>query len=166
MDRLILFRHAKAERDSESGDDFDRPLAPRGRSEAKAMGEQLAALGFRPDLVLISPALRTRETWELAAEALPPGVETCLEPRLYNADSTAIRRLAEAAGEGRGTVVVVGHNPGLQELAVRCLLEGAAPSSFMARAQRKFPPAAVAVFEFDAAGRPVADGLFYPEKEP
>ena len=93
MDRLILFRHAKAERDSESGDDFDRPLAPRGRSEAKAMGEQLAALGFRPDLVLISPALRTRETWELAAEALPPGVETCLEPRLYNADSTAIRRL-------------------------------------------------------------------------
>jgi phosphohistidine phosphatase len=165
MDRLILFRHAKAESDAQSGDDFDRALAPRGRREARAMGDQLAALGFKPDLVLVSPAQRTRETWELAADALPGG-EVRLEPSLYNAEAGAIRRLAERAGEGRGTVVVVAHNPGLQELTLRLLMEGAAPSSFLARAQRKFPPAAVAVFEFDAAERPVADGLFYPEREP
>jgi phosphohistidine phosphatase len=164
MDRLILFRHAKAEKDADTGDDFDRPLAPRGRREAQAMGEQLAALGFRPDVALVSPSLRTRETWEIAAEALP-GAEPRYQASLYNAEAGAIRRLAEAAGEGSGTVVVVGHNPGLQELVLRLLIEGAAPASFLARAQRKFPPAAVAVFEFDAAGRPVADGLFYPERE-
>jgi phosphohistidine phosphatase len=164
MDRLILFRHAKAESEAASGDDFDRALAPRGQREAKAMGAQLAALGFRPDLVLVSPALRTRETWELAKAALPHA-EVRLEPALYNAEAGAIRRLAERAGEGRGTVVVVAHNPGLQELALRLLIEGVAPSSFLARAQRKFPPAAVAVFDFDPAGRAVADGLFYPERE-
>ena len=165
MDRLILFRHAKAETDAESGDDFDRALAPRGRREAKAMGERLAALGVSPDLALVSPAVRTRQTWELATEALPSG-EVRLEPSLYNADAGQIRRLAERAGDGCGTVVVVGHNPGLQELTLRLLLEGAAPSGFIGRAQRKFPPAAVAVFDFDAAGRPVADGLYYPEREP
>lgn len=164
MDRLILFRHAKAESDAASGDDFDRALAPRGRREARAMGVQLAALGYTPDVALVSPALRTRETWEIAAEAWPGG-ELQLTPALYNAEASVIRRLADAAGEGRGTVVVVAHNPGLQELTLRLLIEGAAPSSFLARAQRKFPPAAVAVFEFDAAGRAVADGLFYPERE-
>jgi phosphohistidine phosphatase len=164
MDRLILFRHAKAEGDSPSGDDFDRPLAPRGRREARAMGEQLCALGYRPDLALVSPALRTRETWEIAEESLT-GAEVRFEPSLYNAECGAIRRLAETAGEGRGTVVVVGHNPGLQELAVRLLAEGAAPAAFLARAQRHFPPAAAAVFDIDAAGRAAADGLFYPARK-
>jgi phosphohistidine phosphatase len=164
MNRLILFRHAKAERDAPSGDDFDRPLAPRGRREAKAMGEQLAALGVRPDLALISPAARTRETWKLAAEALP-GAELRLEPLLYNAEAGAIRRLAEQAGDGRGAVVVVAHNPGLQELAVRLLFEGSSPASYLARAQKHFPPAAVAIFDIDAFGRAVADGLHYPERE-
>ncbi len=165
MDRLILFRHAKAESDAASGDDFDRALAPRGRREAKAMGEHLATLGCRPDLALVSPSLRTRETWEIAGAALPE-CETRLEPHLYNAEAGVIRRLAEAAGRGRGTVVVVGHNPGLQELALRLLIEGAAPASFVARAQRKFPPAAIAIFDFDAAERATADGLFYPERQP
>ena len=164
MDRLILFRHAKAESDAPSGDDFDRALSARGRREAKAMGEQLAALGLRPDLALVSPSLRTRETWQIAAEAVSGG-EARLTPALYNAEASAIRRLAEAAGEGRGTLVVVGPNPGMQELTLRLLMEGAAPAAYLARAQRKFPPAAVAVFEFDVAGRAVAAGLYYPERE-
>lgn len=161
MNRLILLRHAKAETEAASGDDFDRPLAPRGRREAKAMGAQLAALGFRPDVALVSPALRTRETWEIAAESLAAG-EVRLDPTLYNAEAKTIRRLAEAAG---GTVLVVAHNPGLQELAVSLMRDGAAPAAFLARALRDFPPAAVAVFDIDAAGRAIADGLFYPERE-
>lgn len=164
MDRLILLRHAKAETDAASGDDFDRPLAPRGRREAKAVGAQLAALGFRVDVALVSPALRTRETWEIAAEELA-GAEARFDPALYNADARTIARLAEKAGAGRGTVLVVGHNPGLQELAVSLMREGAAPASFLARAMRDFPPAAVAVFDVDAAGRAIADGLFYPERQ-
>jgi phosphohistidine phosphatase len=164
MDRLILFRHAKAEADSESGDDFDRPLAARGRREAKAMGEQFAGLGYAPDLVLVSPAARTRETWEIAAESLAGG-EVVFERALYNAEAREIRRLAEAAGEGRGTVVVVGHNPGLQELAVRLLMEGHGPAGFLAKAQKHFPPAAAAVFDIDEHGQARADGLFYPDRE-
>jgi len=61
-------------------------------------------------------------------------------------------------------VIVVGHNPGLQELAVRLLHEGHAPAGLIARAQRQFPTAAAAVFLFDANGRPAFDGLFYPER--
>jgi phosphohistidine phosphatase len=71
-------------------------------------------------------------------------------------------RLPRAAG---GTVMVVAHNPGLQELAVRLLRDGSAPASFLAQAQRHFPPAAVAVFDIDAVGRPSADRLFYPERK-
>lgn len=164
MNRLILLRHAKAETDAASGDDFDRPLAPRGRREAKAMGAQLAALGFAIDVALVSPALRTRETWEIAAESLP-GAEVRFEKTLYNAEARTIAKLAETAGESRGTVLVVAHNPGLQELAVGLMRDGAAPAAFMARAMRDFPPAAVAVFDIDAAGRAIADGLFYPERE-
>lgn len=162
MDRLILLRHAKAEGDAPSGDDFDRPLAPRGRRESKAMGERLAAMGVRPDIVLVSPALRTRETWEIVGEVLS-AAEVRFEPTLYNAESGVIRRLAEAAGPG--VVLVVAHNPGLQDLAVRLLHEGEAPAAFLARAQRAFPPAAVAIFDVDAAGQAVADGLYYPERD-
>lgn len=164
MDRLILFRHAKAESEAPSGDDFDRPLAPRGRREAGEMGAQLAGLGCKPDLVLVSPALRTRETWEIAQPFLP-AAEVRLEPSLYNAEAAAIRALAAESGHGRGTVVVVGHNPGLQELAVRLMRDGASPATFLARAQRDFPPAALALFDVDAEGRAQADGLFFPERK-
>lgn len=164
MERLILLRHGKAERDSESGKDFDRPLAPRGERESAAMGESLAGLGIRADRALVSPALRTRETWA-AVEPAFEGAELRLEPALYNAEAAAIRRLAEAAGDGCAALIVVGHNPGLQELTVSLLREAGAPASFIARAQQHFPPGAAAVFNLDADGRPAADGLFYPERE-
>jgi phosphohistidine phosphatase len=164
MDRLILVRHAKAEGDAPSGDDFDRPLAPRGRREAQAMGERLAAMGVRPDLVLVSTALRTRETWELLEAALPDA-EVRLMPGLYNAEAATLRRLVEVAGETAKVVMVVAHNPGLQELTVRLLREGESPAAYLARAQRAFPPAAVSIFNFDAAGRAAVEGLFYPERD-
>lgn len=164
MERLILFRHGKAQPESESGDDFDRRLAPRGQKESAAMGESLAELGFRPDVALVSPSARTRETWAAAEPAFPTGVEVRYEDDLYHADSGAIRRAAEKAGRGRSTVMVVGHNPGLQELTVRLLMEGSAPPALIARAQRQFPPAAAAVFLIDGAGKPAFDGLFFPER--
>jgi phosphohistidine phosphatase len=163
MDRLILFRHGKAEPDSESGDDFDRRLAPRGVRESAAMGEKLAEMGFAPQVALISPAARTRGTWDAACGSFP-AAETRFDDHLYHADSGAIRAAAEKAGNGVATVIVVGHNPGLQELAVRLLVEGHAPAGLIARAQRHFPTAAAAVFLFDANGRPAFDGLFYPER--
>jgi phosphohistidine phosphatase len=162
MDRLILFRHGKAEAGSASGDDFDRRLAPRGVRASAQMGATLADLGLNPDVVLVSPAARTRETWA-AAEAAFPNAKVKFDDDLYHADSGVIREVAERAGKSARTVMVVGHNPGLQELAVRLLQEGSAPASLVHRAQRKFPTAAAAVFLFDAAGRPAYDGLFFPE---
>jgi len=162
MDRLILLRHGKAEADSDSGEDFDRRLAPRGIRESSEMGAQLADMGFKPDVALVSPAARARGTWESASQAFP-GAETRFDDQLYHADSGTIRRAAEAAGKSCATVMVVGHNPGMQELTLQLLLEGSAPSSLIARAQRNFPTAAAAVFLFDANGRPHFDGLFFPE---
>lgn len=163
MDRLILFRHGKAEAESATGDDFDRRLAPRGHAESSETAARLADLGFQPDWALISTAARTRETWA-AAEPHFPKARAVFDADLYHADSAAVRHAAVKAGAGVGTVLVIGHNPGLQELAVRLLHEGAAPPSLIARASRQFPTAAAAVFLFDADGRPAFDGLFFPDR--
>jgi phosphohistidine phosphatase len=163
MDRLILLRHGKAEPESASGEDFDRRLAPRGQAESAEMAARLADLGFLPDLALVSAAARTRETWA-AAEPHFPKAKVRVEDELYHADSGAVRHAAARAGASVGTVMVVGHNPGLQELAVRLLTEGSAPASLIARAARQFPTAAAAVFLFDDNGRPQFDGLFFPDR--
>src|SRR5579859_6605580 len=163
MDRLILFRHGKAEAESASGEDFDRRLAPRGIEESAQMGAQLADMGFAPDLVLVSTAARARETWA-AAEPHFAKARARFDDDLYHADSGRVRREAARAGAGAPTVMVVGHNPGLQELAVQLLTEGSAPPSLIARASRPFPTAAAAVFLFDDDGRPAFDGLFFPER--
>ena len=163
MDRLILLRHGKAESESASGDDFDRRLAPRGIRESAAMAHTLADLGFNPDVVLVSPSARTRETWT-AAEAAFPTARVTFDADLYHADSGGVRHAVEAAGRTARTLMVVGHNPGLQELAVRLLKEGHAPASLVAKAQHRFPTASAAVFLFDAEGRPSYDGLFFPER--
>jgi phosphohistidine phosphatase len=164
MDRLILFRHGKAEAESPSGEDFDRRLAVRGVEESALMAAHLADLGFTPDLVLVSPAARTRETWA-AAEPHFPQARAQFDRELYHADSGAIRHAAARAGATVRTVMVIGHNPGLQELAVRLLTEGHSPASLVSRATRQFPTAAAAVFLFDDEGRPAFDGLFFPERD-
>src|SRR5262249_59640135 len=99
-----------------------------------------------------------------AGEGGFPKARATFDDDLYHADSGAIRHAAERAGKTAKTVMVVGHNPGLQELAVQLLREGSAPASLVHRAQRQFPTAAAAVFLFDAAGRPSYDGLFLPER--
>jgi phosphohistidine phosphatase len=164
MDRLILFRHGKAEAESASGEDFDRRLAPRGVAESAEMAAQLADMGFFPDLVLVSTAARTRETWA-AAEPAFPKAQARFDAELYHADSGCVRREAERAGAEATTVMVVGHNPGLQELAIQLLTEGHSPPSLVAKAARNFPTASAAVFLFDGNGRPAFDGLFYPSRD-
>ena len=161
MDRLILVRHGDAERDSATGDDFDRCLSSRGREEAARMGETLAELGMAPDLALVSGAARTRESWAAMAAAFPDA-QVRFEDPLYLAEAEVIRRLAEAAGKSARAVLVLGHNPGLQELAVRLMLEGGTSGGPVSRAQSGFPTGGAAAFLFDSAGRPHYDGLFYP----
>lgn len=161
MDRLILVRHGDAERDSATGDDFDRHLSSRGREESARMGETLAELGLVPDLALVSSAARTQESWAAMAQAFP-NAQLRVEEPLYLAEAEVIRRLAETAGKSARCVLVVGHNPGLQELAVRLMLEGGTSGGPVSRAQSGFPTGGAAVFLIDSAGRPHYDGLFYP----
>lgn len=161
MDRLILFRHGKAERDSKTGEDFDRGLTERGVAESAATAAHLADLGMIPDIVLVSAAARTRQTWA-AAQGAFPNVPARFERSLYHAEEKTVREMAEAAGETSRTVMIVGHNPGLQELTIRLLAEGSSPQPLIARAHANFPTASAAVFLFDAAGRPAYDGLFFP----
>lgn len=163
MDRLILFRHGKAERDSASGRDFDRALAPRGVADVAAMARNLADLGLSPGLVLVSPAARTKQTWE-AAEPAFAEAEIRFERDLYNAEAGGVRRVVERAAEASGIVMVVGHNPGLQDLAVSLLKEGSAPRELVAQVERRFPTSAAAVFLIDSHGRPSFDGLLLPER--
>ncbi|MCR5877560.1 histidine phosphatase family protein [Phenylobacterium sp. J367] len=137
MERLILLRHGKAEPDSTSGDDFDRRLAPRGQRESAAMGEHLADLGMTPDVALVSPSARTRETWG-QAETHFPGAQAHFDKELYLADAGTIRQAAEKVGREHRTVMVVGHNPGLQELAVELLQQGGCEPLLVARAARHF----------------------------
>jgi phosphohistidine phosphatase len=161
MDRLILFRHGKAEPDSASGEDFDRRLAPRGQREAADMGARLAGKGLRPDKVLVSAAARTRESWAAAQAAFPDACAVYLD-ELYLAEAGAIWRAAKAADAQ--TVMIVGHNPGMQELAVElCRAGGAAPAA-IGRAQNRFPTAGAAVFAIDVQDRPTLEGLFLPER--
>ena len=163
MERLILFRHGKAEAESATGDDFDRRLAPRGQEQSAETAARLADLGFQPDLALISTAARTRETWAAAAPHFPKA-RVVFDADLYHADSEGVRHAAAKAEATVGTVLVIGHNPGLQELTVRLLTAGSAPPSLIARASRQFPTAGAAVFLFDSDGRPAFDGLFFPDR--
>lgn len=162
MHRLILMRHAKTERTADSGLDRDRPLTPRGRADAALMGSALAGKGLRPDLALVSPAVRTRQTWDAMHDALGD-VEVRLEPRLYDAAPDVIRRLVEDAEEHSGCLLVLAHNPGVHLLALDYLTESAASPSVLDRMAGGFPTGAAAVFEVDVAGRCGYDGYLTPK---
>ena len=142
MDRLILLRHGKAEADAASGKDFDRALTDRGARDSALVAAALAEAGFSPDLVLVSPAARAAQTWEAAAAAFPNArVEPA--PDLYEIGPAEILALARERSGGHGTVMVVGHNPGLGQLAAWLAQEGADPET-RARIGQGFPTAAAA----------------------
>lgn len=143
MRRLILFRHAKSDWDDPSSADYDRTLAERGREAAPRMGAYLAREGLIPDRVIVSSARRTRETWALLAKELPVIEDIRLEPRIYEASVDALFAVIRENREEAATLMLVGHNPGLQSLA---LLAGRRQASPVREAiMRKFPTAAICV---------------------
>jgi phosphohistidine phosphatase len=156
MDRLILLRHGKAEAEATTGQDFDRALTGRGRRDVTLVARQLAASGHGPDLVLASPAVRAKETWEAAAPFFPHArVEWA--PTLYHIDPEGILDLA--FDQTPRAVMVVGHNPGLGELA-----------AFLARDAGRgelhgFPTGAAAIVDFAPdGGRPARSFVLYTPK--
>ncbi len=141
MRQLVLLRHAKAATNSDTGEDFDRPLAARGQEDAPVVGKALAQGGADPELVLVSAARRTRETWALIAPHFPKA-KVAFREDLYLADAEVLMRVAEEAGVER--VMVIAHNPGLHELASRL-----APrmNALESKLRSKYPTAAAAIFE-------------------
>jgi phosphohistidine phosphatase len=160
MDRLILMRHGQAERQAATGGDFERGLTERGRDDAALMGRLLAANGVTPELVLASSARRTRETTAAIAAAFPTArVE--FRRDLYHAEPEEVVAAVEDEGEAVGTVMIVGHNPGLHELALRLAIQGGAEPVSFNKIRGRFPTATTVVFAFDAGGPPVLEHLFY-----
>ena len=142
---LALLRHAKSAY-PEGVADHARPLAPRGESEAPIAGRLLAERVGTPDLVIVSGATRTRQTWELAAAAWPSRPHTVVDDRIYEAGVEDLVLLLRGLDRAYPCVVVVGHNPGLEELAF-ALSDGQGDPDAEQRMGTKFPTSALAVLE-------------------
>lgn len=113
---LLLLRHAKSDW-SGSVADFDRPLAERGRAQAPLAGQWLAGRGDRIDLAIVSPAQRARETWQLVAGELAPEPPAHLDDRVYGASADELLGIVQEVPDDIRTVILVGHNPGMEHLA-------------------------------------------------
>lgn len=139
---LVLLRHAKAV-PPESMPDLERPLAPRGRADAAEAGRWLAAANIVADLVLCSPAERTRETWQYAASAGASAGDVWFDRRIYNAYPESLLEVLRDVPDDARTVIMVGHAPGIPWLAD----ELAAPSADKARTalSDKYPTTGLAV---------------------
>lgn len=159
MRRLIIFRHAHALKPTPGQRDFDRALSERGLRDAAIMGQALADMDLVPDLALVSPALRTTQTWEQASKSFP-NARVEFVPAMYNAEATLMAALVQDHEDGDGTIMLVGHNPGGHELTAGLLRIGSAAPSVVAKVDRGFPTATACAFAMDAAGRPSYDGLF------
>jgi phosphohistidine phosphatase len=137
-------RHAKS--DWPDVPDRDRPLAKRGRRDAPRIGRWLHDHGYLPDLVVCSDACRTRQTWELVAPELGGSPSVTFEPRAYAASAQALLYLAQELPDRYRAALLIGHNPGLAELA-NSLAGPSAGNGMLSPVGLRFPTAAVAVFE-------------------
>lgn len=149
MKTLLILRHAKSSWDDDFPDK-DRPLAKRGRAAAPMMGRYIAQQGYEPDLVLCSTARRTLETLDLMMPALGRRISVLYEEPLYLAEAQSLLERVRWVEDAVETVMIVGHNPGLEDLAL--LLCGtpieAAERERLSAIQEKFPTAALAVLTF------------------
>ena len=154
MRRLMLLRHAKTEHDAPSGHDQDRRLDERGQLDAAAIGTWIARHPPLPDAVLVSTAVRARQTWEIARDAMKdtvreqlPQLRVELLDELYGAEPAQllrIIRLAEVTDPAR--LMLIGHNPGMHELAL--MLAGSGDAAAKKSLEENLPTAGLAVLDF------------------
>ncbi|MGD0189544.1 MAG: histidine phosphatase family protein [Rhizomicrobium sp.] len=151
MMRLLLLRHAKSQQD-ETLRDRDRPLNSRGRSDAPRMGGYMHHKRYLPQLVLCSPAKRTLETWELVSPELDRVPDVRFSDALYLAPAATIEKMVHAVPPDIRTLLLIGHNPGLEDFA-RALTRAPETPKEIERGndmRDKFPTCALAVLEFEA----------------
>ena len=151
MRRLMLLRHAKTENDAPSGRDQDRRLDHRGFRDAAEIGGWIGRHPPFPDLVLVSHAVRAHQTWEIAWEAmkeLVPEPQVELMPELYGADvSELLETIRNASSSDPQRLMIVGHNPGMHELALA--LAGSGDPAGRKALTDNLPTSGLAVFDFE-----------------
>jgi phosphohistidine phosphatase len=150
MRRLMLLRHAKTETDAPSGRDQDRRLDDRGRKDAAEIGHWIGAHPPFPGAVLVSPAVRAQQTWEIAGAAMKetaPAPYLELLPELYGADpEQLLQSIREASVHDPKRLMLVGHNPGMHELALA--LVGSGDEAGLRALADNLPTAGLAVYDF------------------
>ena len=151
---LFLLRHAKSSWDDPTLADHDRPLAPRGRRAAKVMAEHLGRKGIAPELVLCSPARRTRETLARIEPGLGRNPDVRIDSELYAASAAALLEVLHEVPDEVESVMLIGHNPGIQELALSLARGG----HEIPRLRSKFPTAALVTLELNGTWRELAPG--------
>jgi len=145
MRRLLVLRHAKTERPESGERDRDRKLTARGRADAPIIGAYMAHHGLLPQLALVSPATRAQETWVLIAEAFKKAPRMAKDERIYNAATETLLQVISAA-RGAPTLLMVGHNPGLHDLAVQLIASGDVETR--ERIKEKLPTCGLVVIDF------------------
>ena len=150
MRRLMLLRHSKTENDAPSGRDRDRRLDDRGRRDAAEIGGWMGRHPPFPGSVLVSPAVRAHQTWEIAwqaMKALVPEPQVELVPELYGADpSQLLETIRDASAADPKTLMLVGHNPGMHELALA--LTGSGDAAGRKALADNLPTSGLAIFDF------------------
>ena len=150
MRRLMLLRHAKTEHDAPSGRNQDRRLDKRGRDDSAEIGGWIGRHPPFPDLVLVSPAIRAHQTWQIAWDAmkdLAPEPQVEFTPELYGAEPSRLLQIVrEASGPDPRRLMLVGHNPGMHELALA--LAGSGDAAGRQALADNLPTAGLAVFDF------------------
>lgn len=149
-----MVRHAKA---GEAARDIDRPLTDRGRRDAAAIGDWLAAQGVVPDRVVVSPARRAMETWTGAAARLERSPDPVIDERIYENAIDLLFDIVAETDDDVVTLVLVGHNPAFGALAYE-LDDGAGDPDARREMHAAFPTSAVAVFDVPAPWSSVGAG--------
>ena len=145
MRRLLLLRHAKTERPEPGGRDRDRKLTARGRADAPVIAAYMVRHRLVPDLALVSPAVRAEETWALIAAALAKPPRVTRDARIYNAGTETLIEVVGDARDARA-LLIVGHNPGLHDLAVQLIASGDVDAR--ERLNEKLPTSGLVVIDF------------------
>jgi len=145
---IVLLRHGKSSWSDSTLADIDRPLAPRGERASKKLAEYIRRKRIRPVLVLCSPSLRTRQTLEAVEAALGKGCTVEVVPQLYGASEQELLERLQALPESVSSVMLVGHNPGLHNLALVLASRGAD----LPRLEERFPTGALATLVVRSEG--------------
>jgi len=141
--RLVLIRHAKA---AQGGIDVERPLAERGRVDAAAIGRWLAERSLLPDRVVVSPARRASQTWQLAGAELGAVAKAVVDERVYDNTVSDLLRVVRESPPDAWTLALVGHNPSIAELA-SVLDDRHGETTARQEMAQKYPTSGIAVFE-------------------